>query len=74
MKRIKNLLNKYYFSKLIKKHRGELAEGFGVVKIFGKTIVFSCQSVTRDISFLSNNTITINGIELNLELEQTNEI
>ena len=52
MKWLKNLLNKYYFSKLMKKYKGELFEGFGVVKIFGKTIIFTCNSVTRDVSIL----------------------
>lgn len=72
MKWFKNLLNKYYFSKLMKKYKGELFEGFGVVKIFGKTIIFTCNSVTRDVSILKNNTITINGIEVHLELEENN--
>ncbi|HEM3171377.1 hypothetical protein [Streptococcus suis] len=64
MKWIENLFNKYYFSKLMKKHRGELTDGIGVVKVFGKTIIFNCLSVKRGIGFVNNNTITIDGIEI----------
>ena len=72
MKWIKNLFNKHYFYKLINKHRGNLINGVGIVKLSGKTIIFNCRSVTRNVSFIKSDTITIDGVELYIE-ESKNE-
>ena len=69
MKWIKNLFNKHYFHKLINKHRGNLINGVGIVKLSGKTIIFNCRSVTRNISFIKSGTITIDGVELYIDNE-----
>ena len=69
MKWIKNFFNKHYFHKLINKHRVNLMNGVGIVKLSGKTIIFNCRSVTMNASFIKSNTISIDGVELYIDNE-----
>ncbi|MBF7094272.1 hypothetical protein IYQ92_03195 [Streptococcus sp. HF-1907] len=68
MKWFRNFINKLYYRKLMKKHKGILVNGIGVIRIFDQTIIFHCNSFERNINFRGSNTIRMDATELHLEV------